>query len=428
MTDPEVRALAREIVWLRRHVRQLEVASQAAYRSVEEGSFDFYDEDGILRERVGKQLDGTYGRQTVKGVVPPAPTEPDVVVISDGVVAVTWDGRFEEAYDGKGDFRNVQIHLGDSADFATSRQTQEGAIFARRGGTVVVVTESDVDAPQYVRLVATNRAGEAGPPSVATLVDEEDADNVEEEDEELEFYADTHAVTAPGPQSIQLTYEPEQESEHLYWNGLYQPGSEWSRVGQTITVPDAAGHLATGDELVVEYAYFHIGEDVAQRVPDTCPVLQPWYAIAGDQLRDRGDGRWARTYKWGIKLKDTSSGNQHSVWPVLRAGDGTLTLGSYDGTRPWFNPTDYTAPDANGISHKTYEHTFTGVEPEIVGFMFYILSGINNPDGVLAVDKLPPAGLMGTTNPDECRWYFGTKIAETTDATDEPAWPVGEFS
>jgi hypothetical protein len=69
------------------------------------------------------------------------------------------------------------------------------------------------------------------------------------------FYQDPHTVIAAGEQAVALTHLPIDNSEHVYWNGLYQPGSEWTRDGQTITVPDPDGLLASNDELVVEYAY-----------------------------------------------------------------------------------------------------------------------------------------------------------------------------
>ena len=71
----------------------------------------------------------------------------------------------------------------------------------------------------------------------------------------VKFYEDAQAVDSPGLQTIGLTHEPVAHSEHVYWNGLYQPGSEWSRSGLTVTVPDANRDLEAGDQLVVEYAY-----------------------------------------------------------------------------------------------------------------------------------------------------------------------------
>ena len=70
-----------------------------------------------------------------------------------------------------------------------------------------------------------------------------------------QFWQDTHTVAEVGDQHIALTHEPLPHSEHLYWNGLYQPGTEWVRSGQAMTVGDGAGRLRLGDELTVEYAY-----------------------------------------------------------------------------------------------------------------------------------------------------------------------------
>jgi hypothetical protein len=66
---------------------------------------------------------------------------------------------------------------------------------------------------------------------------------------------DAITVDTPGDQTIILTYLPITHSEHLYWNGVYQRGTEWTRDGQLVTVPDPGGVIAVGDLLVMEYAY-----------------------------------------------------------------------------------------------------------------------------------------------------------------------------
>lgn len=70
-----------------------------------------------------------------------------------------------------------------------------------------------------------------------------------------QFWQDSTLVSSVGTQTVMLTHEPLRNSEHVYWNGLYQPASEWSRNGRTITVEDPLGHMFLGDELTVEYAY-----------------------------------------------------------------------------------------------------------------------------------------------------------------------------
>lgn len=71
----------------------------------------------------------------------------------------------------------------------------------------------------------------------------------------VKFMQDALTVTGSGEQTLDLTYRPLLNSEHLYWDGVYQPGSEWSRDQWTVTIPDGGGVIEVGDELVMEYAY-----------------------------------------------------------------------------------------------------------------------------------------------------------------------------
>lgn len=73
------------------------------------------------------------------------------------------------------------------------------------------------------------------------------------------FYQDSLTVAAPGDQTLNLTHQPIDNSEHLYWDGDYQPGTEWTRDGLMVTVLDPDDFLAAGDQLVMEYAYYGAG-------------------------------------------------------------------------------------------------------------------------------------------------------------------------
>jgi len=67
---------------------------------------------------------------------------------------------------------------------------------------------------------------------------------------------DSTTVAYLGPnQSIILKHTPIENSEHGYWNGDYQPGSEWSRFDNVVVWPDPDGLIQVGDELVCEYLY-----------------------------------------------------------------------------------------------------------------------------------------------------------------------------
>lgn len=93
------------------------------------------------------------------------------------------------------------------------------------------------------------------------------------------FMQDQITVTATGAQTLNLTYEPIINSEHAYWNGLYQPGSEWSRDGKIVTFPDApSGAVTAGDVLAMEYAY-RLGPDTSTTFsPVDVPGMLIWYS------------------------------------------------------------------------------------------------------------------------------------------------------
>src|SRR5690349_2725829 len=92
------RVLADKVVRLERMVRDLAQASQAADRSVEDGSIDVYDDDDNLQVRLGRKKDDKHGAGYVGTEQPPKPTIPDVLAIPGGML-VFWDGRLEEATD-----------------------------------------------------------------------------------------------------------------------------------------------------------------------------------------------------------------------------------------------------------------------------------------------------------------------------------------
>lgn len=89
------------------------------------------------------------------------------------------------------------------------------------------------------------------------------------------FYQDHHPITDVGDQEITLTFLPIQHSEHVYWNGVYQRGVNWSRSGQVVTMADADEWMQAGDVVTVEYAY-RVGfnaPDVPGDPPDTLGPL-----------------------------------------------------------------------------------------------------------------------------------------------------------
>lgn len=97
----------------------------------------------------------------------------------------------------------------------------------------------------------------------------------------VQFMQDSTTVTEVGDQIVELTHVPITNSEHLYWNGLYQPGTEWTRDGQTVSVPDPGEVCAVDDVLTVEYAYREAGvAPSGSSVPVTLRYYFPSLAMA----------------------------------------------------------------------------------------------------------------------------------------------------
>jgi len=131
----------------------------------------------------------------------------------------------------------VSLHLVD--------QLAEGV----RGGRGESV-KLELDGPDWVvvDVLGQSSAGSAGDGSGSQLLAEQDS---------------TTVALLLDSQSILLKHVPVLNSEHVYWNGVYQPGSEWTRAGQTVTIPDPTGLARIGDELVCEYLYTGVRVDPA---------------------------------------------------------------------------------------------------------------------------------------------------------------------
>lgn len=87
----------------------------------------------------------------------------------------------------------------------------------------------------------------------------------------VKAWQDMLTVAVTGVQTLTLTYLPIPDSEHLYWNGAYQPGSEWSRTNWDVLISDApTGLITVGDQFVMEY--LHNGAKL-----DRPPISQKLY-------------------------------------------------------------------------------------------------------------------------------------------------------
>lgn len=73
---------------------------------------------------------------------------------------------------------------------------------------------------------------------------------------------DTATAAGPGEMNVPLTYLPIDGSEHVYWNTLLQPPTEWTRDGKVITLADADSRIEAGDVISVAYAYDGAGAQI----------------------------------------------------------------------------------------------------------------------------------------------------------------------
>lgn len=153
-----MRPIAQRMDRLRREIRGVARASQAAHRGVDlsEGPVDFYDEDGEVRLSIGELEDGTYGVIENNPVAPPTPTAPDVEE-RPGAIAVIYDGTFEDD-NAPLDLAYFEIHASRVPDYEADDGTQIGTFTSPNGGTFMFPT-FESQGVWYFSVQAVNRSG-----------------------------------------------------------------------------------------------------------------------------------------------------------------------------------------------------------------------------------------------------------------------------
>ena len=263
----QLKTIAREIQDLKRRIIAMERANQARFTSFT-GTQGVYDADGNLVMMIGKQIDGTHTSTVVSGPIPPVPVAPTCVGGLESA-RVTWSGEFVDEQRAPLDFQRVEIHVGPIGFDATLSTNVYGYIESIHGQTYSIT----VPAGTYeVRLVTRSQSGAMSAPSDPTLVVVKPIPIVLAEDKTVQ-------VSHTGTQSILLQYEPILNSEHVYWNGIYQSDTEWSRSGRFITLPDPSNKLLIGDELTVEYLYLD-----GQVIPPVSLTTSPGSMGSHEQL------------------------------------------------------------------------------------------------------------------------------------------------
>ena len=267
------------------------------------------------------------------------------------------------------------------------------------------------------------------------------------------FKIDPFVVAAPGAQALALTHVPLPESHHLYWNGEEQEGA-YTIDGQIAVIDSTEGAtLEVGDELVVKYAY-KIGPVIPDVTPDDVPLecstmtvqkptagepytvydgryhwtrdmtfSQTWKAAGSYPLKAVGYYVFKKTgdlsgYPYRTKFEGPWDSSAHGIAPAgLDYGLGT------NGGVSFFNPGAGGAAagvETTVVVNPTLSfEDFTAAPPldmDLIGFGYFVPAGEHSYN----LPQVHGDGLIGLTDPSQCMWYWGTKIAETDDDRDEP--------
>lgn len=154
----------------------------------------------------------------------------------------------------------------------------------------------------------------------------------------VEFMQDGKTVTDAGQQDLTLTYVPIKESEHVYWNGTYQPASEWTRDGVFVTVLDPAGMILPGDEVVVEYAHLNEGSGLVP-LSGLGQRTTAEDSVTAENLSGNDTGDWSMNFLYQLlatpSVQRTVTARSSGVgattwWRLYVQPSGALTLSPID--------------------------------------------------------------------------------------------------
>lgn len=110
ISDSQTRAFTEQIARMEADIAMLKRAirsSQLADSSIEDGALNVYDQDGLLKGRVGVLDDGTFGQEAINAVPPPRPNLPELVPFPAGI-GVNWNGTF--VADRPKDFKAIEVY------------------------------------------------------------------------------------------------------------------------------------------------------------------------------------------------------------------------------------------------------------------------------------------------------------------------------
>lgn len=159
----DYRRLAEKVARLEKDLADLQRSPQLAHSSIDGGALRAYDDQGIVRQVIGRQDDGGYTVVDRNGPAPLAPSAP-FVTAKPGLLVVAWDGRLEGGQPLPSDFARVEVHVDTSEGFTPTDDTQVATFTSPKGGQVAVALDPDVE--HYVALTAANTSGNESGSSV----------------------------------------------------------------------------------------------------------------------------------------------------------------------------------------------------------------------------------------------------------------------
>lgn len=140
---------------------------QLGHSSIDSGTLDVVDEEGVPRLRLGWQPDGSVGIVAEGGDPPSAPTVPTVVPSIAGL-RVSWDGQLADSSALPADFDRVDVHVSTTDGFVPSAATLVGSI--RRAGEAGMLPVVPLPYQEhYVRLVGVTTGGVQGAASAQAV-------------------------------------------------------------------------------------------------------------------------------------------------------------------------------------------------------------------------------------------------------------------
>jgi glycine rich protein len=148
---------------LEKRIQRLERGSNTAqlkYSTIDNGSLTVTDSDGVVRQIIGVQPDGSITSQDHNGPAPSVPTAPIVTLVQLGLT-ISWDGANADGSALAADFDHVEIHVSDTDGFTPDVTTLQSTLLKSGSFTVTPLDET----VHYAVLVAVNRSKVSSDPS-----------------------------------------------------------------------------------------------------------------------------------------------------------------------------------------------------------------------------------------------------------------------